>query len=1469
MATNSTNTKKRYFRPQKSETKPKPDDGLVLDGAGTNWELFESLYKEQVRSKFGRLVDEFDADQDIVIEPEAPEAERGSFEYTIAMETIKLQLREKEELRIARYKLYGDIFQHLSLLSERKVRQHEDFVDAEVEKSPRLLWAIVKATHITPQHAGEIGVWILRDQLSQCKQGSRGIEEHCRRFKSIFNQLIALNDEQITQQLAKEIFLISLNGDIFGAELARWATSNAIPETLDDAIQKAITWFRTSQNAIRSMGGGARGGSSSLREETAFQVVEKARPRPTQSKSKPKLKTCPICNKKGSHTPDQCWELEKFCSASLKKRGTSGGSPAVASGGANASASSASVDPEENSNDGGPVNPTNLHPRQSQKQRAAWAAIPVFSHNIGEATDHTFLDTGASVSIWTSTSQLTNLRKVPTITLKGINGDILCQTIGVHPEFGEVVVCPSAPANLLSIKSLKHMYKLQYNEYYDSFKITSYRLNTSFYFDCNEAGLYQLREDNPQCILSAAEAEKEELSLPHPAKGASTSHNYSKSEVKRALAARELCKNLGHVGARALVRALKSGSIIGIDVTAQDVYRAERILGPCLGCKAGKITRSNLGYEAPEIQDVLEDKDVSDRHENLHADLFFLPGASGTKSTLLLSVGQRHRLIVVSRLRSKHVEEIEVAWRAQVSIYRQHGIQVNDLFTDNEANLGASRSVLAELGINLIQQPSGAHEPYCERRVRVVKERMRAVLHDLPFDLPARLYWRLLLWVVQGINITPDTLNVPEDIRSAYERVVGLKINLKRLCNWSFGQPVMYHIDNHDRCNTEVRSGTGIVVGREFIGGDLSIFDVSKRSFLTRKQAVKIPLSSIDEQLLLTMAAEDINSDMASQEDQLFTRLDQGDSLVPRYRESFEDLSDSSDEDYIPGDSDGDNSGDSEDPVDPEPETNFEIEEGTPVAPDTGTPVTPEQFVPRYNLRPKRGLVYNLSIQQAIGEFGGLADEAIREELRQMLKFDAFAPTTSPPSKSDIVIPSSLFLKEKRDSSGNFLKLKARLVAGGHRQPWDTLEEFSSPTVSWDTVLMALSVAAKHSLSIAVADVPSAYLQAKRDPNAKKIIMKLAPGLVNYLVELKPEWNSMTSSDGGMMVLLLSPLYGLKESGLVFHQDLSNTLSRGGFVKGDVEPCAFTNATNGRLNAIVLSYVDDLLILGRTTMEVARTIELLRGRYGSLSLQSGNTMSFVGVTITNNMEEGKIKVSCEGFIERMSQSYLERGEPSSPPPPHIYRGVVMSLMYLARRVRPDILYKASLLATKSSNYTQQDFETALRIIRHVRETSSLGISYSRHNPEKMRVFADASFACHPDGKGHTGILITFGGSPVIFRSNKQKTVAKSTTDSELLACDKAVDLCLWAKEVYELIGEAIAEATPVFQDNQAAIMTMLRGSVNTKRRTTIAKLFYLRERVQMGDIQFIYVPSEEMMADGLTKELIGSAFNKFRDYLLT
>lgn len=1545
-----------------TESKPRPADGIFL--TGNNWLLFEPLFLEYVARNYGRLREEISMEEDIEFEIEEPEGDPEGFQYKMAMERAKLLLREESDLKSMRYKLFGDMMLHLSLTSERKVISHADYEIAEIQQSPRLLWGIIRITHIAPQHAGEIGIWEYRRKLMALQQGTTSIEEHSRRFSQLYDQLLAMGDESIDQEMAAQAYVMSLNGEIFGEELTRWARNGEVPNNLPAATRMCIEWYRQIQNATKAMGHGApmRGTRHEAKEEVGF--ITNRQHYAQGPKHAASIGTCPICHKKANHTLEQCYQLPMLCerakatqagrrqqyegpaataaeehhyqprpaqAQAFNPRGRAGAGARAGRGaggraGAGAGARSGAG--------------ADIRDQAKPAVKRAWTTITKILRYHGDTKRMVILDTGASASVWNHTDNLEETHRITPIRMEGVNASSNVTHEGTHRYFGRVLIVPECPANLLSMSGLQdHGFRLVYSEEEAGFKAFNLEQET-FYFDKTPEGLYALRNNEPivpkpqqhtyttltselddghdedyyqghdreDPVDDAHESDDEtsdyippkrvrtEERVTQTRKGAIPNpviEQYTNNEVTRANEARKLCYSLGHVGKDALIRMLKYGCVTNSTVTIQDIYRAEKILGPCPGCIRGKTVKSKRGYVEPEIPDEPVIPEVT-RPEVLHADLIFVPSANGSKQIGIVSVGQRTRLVLASKLPDKFSESIKRGWLHHIAAYKEGNIIVKEIHTDNEATLASTTDFLAEHSIVLHQHPSQQHEPFCERRIRTIKERTRAIMAELPYPLPWRLAWHAIIWAIQGMNVTPDTLSPEDGVTSAWEKVKGVKPNLSQISKYQFGELVVYHTDTNADCNLSIRTDYSIVVGRNLNTGNVTVWNPTTLQTVTRRTVTRVQgMPTYIHERITSISETDKGHNLDDDPTHHITRLTGADTLAKKYRETYDippEDSDEDDEDYVPDDvSEGD--GDSDISYEDEDDINTTITAAPPQTTPTPTPMEPR------TLRPNRGLghsinvskitaseyIYRMSIGQAILEYGDPAEEAIRDELNKMIDLNVFTAVHKRDTKG-VTIPCSMFIKPKHHADGSFDKIKARMVAGGHRQDWSGEEECSSPTVSWETVLTFLATASRYRLYLYNTDIPAAYLQASRGSTLKPIYMKISQDIADKLIELKPEWTNFLDN-GNLHVQVHKAMYGLKESGLDWYKDLTETLSNMGFIPSTTDKCVFIQHRSGKLRAILLIYVDDILIASRLTTAGDNIIKNLEERYGELKVNRDN-FSFLGANIVRSVDE--IKVDCSGYIIKTAYKYgitvpVDSPFPSNfdtkqgyrstrdrdPADKEAYRSIVMSLMYVAKRVRLDILFITTLLATRVSSPLVGDYKTARRIMAYLLTDPTAGIQFNSDSDPVLKTYADASFNTHPDAKSHTGIVCTLLDAPVFFKSKKQTLISRSSTESEIIACESAVDIAMWIKRLCDEIGYSVDLPLTVFQDNQSAITLMCNGGFEKKRAPINVKFEWIKERVEGEDIKLVYLPSSDMRADILTKCLHGNNFIKLSGSLLS
>ena len=62
--------------------------------------------------------------------------------------------------------------------------------------------------------------------------------------------------------------------------------------------------------------------------------------------------------------------------------------------------------------------------------------------------------------------------------------------------------------------------------------------------------------------------------------------------------------------------------------------------------------------------------------------------------------------------------------------------------------------------------------------------------------------------------------------------------------------------------------------------------------------------------------------------------------------------------------------------------------------------------------------------------------------------------------------------------------------------------------------------------------------------------------------------------------------------------------------------------------------------------------------------------------------------------------------------------------------------------------------------------------------DTLKIYIDASYGVHPDGKSYTGPNATLGNANINAKSTKQKLVAKSSTETELIAASNSVSTAI-------------------------------------------------------------------------------------------
>jgi hypothetical protein len=110
---------------------------------------------------------------------------------------------------------------------------------------------------------------------------------------------------------------------------------------------------------------------------------------------------------------------------------------------------------------------------------------------------------------------------------------------------------------------------------------------------------------------------------------------------------------------------------------------------------------------------------------------------------------------------------------------------------------------------------------------------------------------------------------------------------------------------------------------------------------------------------------------------------------------------------------------------------------------------------------------------------------------------------------------------------------------------------------------------------------------------------------------------------------------------------------------------------------------------------------------------------------------------------------------------------------------------------------------------------------------------------------------------------------KSSTEAELVGASDFFPTIIWARMFLAAQGYQLVDNI-LHQDNQSAILLERneKGSSSQKTRHIDIRYFFLKDRLELEQLQIHHCPTLDMLADFLTKPLQGLLFRKFRAVLL-
>jgi len=218
---------------------------------------------------------------------------------------------------------------------------------------------------------------------------------------------------------------------------------------------------------------------------------------------------------------------------------------------------------------------------------------------------------------------------------------------------------------------------------------------------------------------------------------------------------------------------------------------------------------------------------------------------------------------------------------------------------------------------------------------------------------------------------------------------------------------------------------------------------------------------------------------------------------------------------------------------------------------------------------------------------------------------------------------------------------------------------------------------------------------------------------------------------------------------------------------------------------------------------------------------------------------------------------------------HAYQTRIGSAIYATTITRADSALGSNTLAGFMLNPSPTQARAIDQLVKYLYDTRFLAIEYSSAQFDSIepefRCSTDAAFGDIPDTRKSTeGYLFKLFGSPIDWKSTKQKLVTKSSTEAELVALSHASTEIYWWRRFFTQINLEL-EDYQVECDNQQTIRLLTTPAIKlaTKVKHIDIHHHWLRQEVQDQRLFLKWIPTNSMSADGFTKPLPIQKHNAF------